>query len=498
MQFSYEEQCRSFLESLWRESDLDGVFGELADLIPPDGEEGASPKVAMIKSLLGEEGASPEVAQLEAIQPPMREEGASPKVAMIKSLMEEEGASPKAGQKVANWSVEILAHTITVLKRSQHGDDLAGQLLQLAEQLQNGTLNKRAGVMRLCEVALQQRDGCLEASYVLQCILRRNQSDCLNAAMAFLDVAKAFDTVSCDTIIRAAAAHGAAPELQRYLRVLYTSSRLLHGNEVLECHRGVRQGDLLSPLFFIMVMDEVVAATVPNRGGGCVFVAMRLALSAKLVALQQSLSAAGMSLNASKCRAITVQKLGKQKCVVLVPQAYPLQGGKVSPVAVTDEIRYLGLRFKWKGRCQVRSTAVLAGWSNEISRAPLKLQQRLDMVRDFGFPKMPHELVLGNAHRNTLRQMDKMVRSKVREWMRYPKDVSLPFFYTSRGLGGLGLLSWSILVPFSQRAKFGRLCSSPSSLVRGLLESAACNVDIRSAHVPVRLMGTVMEDKKAV
>ncbi|CAH8569924.1 unnamed protein product [Dicrocoelium dendriticum] len=53
-------------------------------------------------------------------------------------------------------------------------------------------------------------------------------------------------------------------------------------------------------------------------------------------------------------------------------------------------------------------------------------------------------------------------------------------------------------VTFGGRAKFGRLCSSPSSLVRELLESEACKVDIGSANVPVRLMGTVVKDKKAV
>ncbi|CAH8569943.1 unnamed protein product [Dicrocoelium dendriticum] len=119
MQFSYEEQYRSFLEGLWRESDPHGVFGELVGLIPPDGEEGASPKVAL---------------------------------EMIKSPMGAEVASPKAGLKVANWSVEILTHSITELKHFSYWDDLAGQL---AEKLQNGTLHKSAGVVRLCEITEQ-------------------------------------------------------------------------------------------------------------------------------------------------------------------------------------------------------------------------------------------------------------------------------------------------------------------------------------------------------
>ncbi|CAH8523821.1 unnamed protein product [Dicrocoelium dendriticum] len=121
-QFSYDEQYRSFLEGLRRDFDPDGVFGELIDLIPPDGEEGASPKLT-----------------LEA----------------IKSPMGKDGASPKAVLKDTKWSIEILAHIITELKRFSHGDDLAGQLLQLAEQLQDGTLTKSAGMVRLCEITEQ-------------------------------------------------------------------------------------------------------------------------------------------------------------------------------------------------------------------------------------------------------------------------------------------------------------------------------------------------------
>ncbi|CAI2737972.1 unnamed protein product [Dicrocoelium dendriticum] len=100
LQFSYEEQYRSFLEGLRRDFDPDGVFDELVDLVPSDGEEGASHKLT-----------------LEAIKSPLKEDG----------------ASPKAGLKDAKWSIEILAHIITELKRFSHGDDLAGQL---AEQLQ--------------------------------------------------------------------------------------------------------------------------------------------------------------------------------------------------------------------------------------------------------------------------------------------------------------------------------------------------------------------------
>ncbi|CAH8561465.1 unnamed protein product [Dicrocoelium dendriticum] len=224
----------------------------------------------------------------------MVEVGASANVVLeaINSKMGEERAYPKVGLNVAKWSIVILVHSITALKRFLHGDDLAGQLLQLAEQLQLVTFQKRAG--------------CLEASCVLRGIVRMTQSNCLNAALAFLDFAKPFDTVSINTIIRVAAAHGDPPELQHSLRALYTSSKLLLDDEVSDCHRGVRQGDQLFPLFFIMV--STIAATLPDRGAtiweeiGALAYAHNLvlfafsqeALSVKLRALQHTLSATGV------------------------------------------------------------------------------------------------------------------------------------------------------------------------------------------------------------
>ncbi|CAH8508050.1 unnamed protein product [Dicrocoelium dendriticum] len=47
LRFSYDEQFRSFLENPWCDSDPAGVFGELVDLIPPNGEEAASSKLAL-------------------------------------------------------------------------------------------------------------------------------------------------------------------------------------------------------------------------------------------------------------------------------------------------------------------------------------------------------------------------------------------------------------------------------------------------------------------
>ncbi len=61
-----------------------------------------------------------------------------------------------------------------------------------------------------------QRDGCLEASMLLQALLRGTHDGGTPITMLFLDIAKAFDTVSHDTILEAARSAGAPEPLVNY------------------------------------------------------------------------------------------------------------------------------------------------------------------------------------------------------------------------------------------------------------------------------------------
>lgn len=47
----------------------------------------------------------------------------------------------------------------------------------------------------------------------------------------------------------------------------------------------------------------------------------------------------------------------------------------------------------------------------EVTAAPLKLYQRLELLKSFIIPKLTHELVLGTAHSKTLVRMDRLVQA---------------------------------------------------------------------------------------
>ncbi|KER18835.1 hypothetical protein T265_12136 [Opisthorchis viverrini] len=85
-----------------------------------------------------------------------------------------------------------------------------------------------------------------------------------------------------------------------------------------------------------------------------------------------------------------------------------------------------------------------------ISKAPLKPYQMLEILKEFATSRLQYELVLGSAHRNTLKALDVAARHAVRAWLRLPKDTPLGLFYAKVKDGGLGLTSFATTIPLLQ------------------------------------------------
>ncbi|KAL7060523.1 hypothetical protein AAHC03_09131 [Spirometra sp. Aus1] len=128
----------------------------------------------------------------------------------------------------------------------------------------------------------------------------------------------------------------------------------------------------------------------------------------------------------------------------------------------------------------------------EITRAPLKPQQRLTLLKRHCVPKLLHQLVLGAVHRYTLKRLDAQVRQAVRKWLKLPADTSISFLHAAIRDGGFGVPCLTALVSLAKRRRLDT--KEPAVRVAAAVPSAFPGM--RIAVQPVRMGQSVLASKK--
>jgi len=129
----------------------------------------------------------------------------------------------------------------------------------------------------------------------------------------------------------------------------------------------------------------------------------------------------------------------------------------------------LGIDFRPAGPRKVGSN--ISTFLSQLSRAPLKPQQRLKIIRCFFLPRLYLSLVLGRATLGKLRALDIQTRAAVRGLLRLPKDVPTAFFHAPVSSGGLGIPALATTVPGLLFQRLRSLESSIAPHVRAITHS---------------------------
>ena len=314
--------------------------------------------------------------------------------------------------------------------------------------------------LKYTQKGFRKGDRIAQHVFTLQAIIDEAKRERRSLNLVFLDVRKAFDLVSHDTIVLAMRRLGCPGPFLSYIQDLYlcSSTVIEHNGErsaPIFTRRGVKQGDPLLPFIFNAVMDWAFSSLDDHMGfsfGGlrvnnlgyaddvALLSDMRAGLRSQLGKFESHLLKGGLTISAgtegkSSSLSIVVDGEAKRWVVDQTPFLATNEGVIPSP----GEYRYLGIMLG-VGGAKIRDSLqneLLQSLKN-ITRAPLKPHQRMVILKNFLMPKYLHELVLAPVGDGWLNWRDTTIRANLRQWLKLPKDTPRAFFHTGTGDGGLG------------------------------------------------------------
>ena len=311
-------------------------------------------------------------------------------------------------------------------------------------------------------------DGVGSHSWTVNTIIKMCKQSLVNARVTFVDIKKAFDSVSHQTLLAAATRMGTPPILLRYIHHLHQDSTVFikgHSStsDPIKVERGVRQGDPMSPILFNAVMDWVLSGLDKKIGINIKGTEHRLSHLAyaddlvlfsstdqgarqQLNLLQENLALAGLQINAAKSATLSIVAQGKRKRYYVDNRPFLMLGRcDIPALSSSQHYKYLGTELGARNAPLNIAQTILEGL-RAIGKAPLTPQQSLYFLKSHLIPSQVHKMSFNQIPATELLAADNHIRQFVRRWMHLPGDSPSSFLGATLSDGGLGvrsLLQWA-------------------------------------------------------
>ena len=284
--------------------------------------------------------------------------------------------------------------------------------------------------LSLHQKAFRRGDGIADSVWFMQTVIKHHQDSLCPLNIAFMDVKKAFDSVSHQSILVATAGLGIPLPFLGYLCELYGDAwtRLRIATELSEpikLGQGVRKGDPMSVHLFNAVIDLSLAGLGQELGmeiGGVKVNHNAFADDIALIArsstglqaladdLDRELTLCGLELCTSlqgKSASIRLDIDGRAKKWIVYPYPYLRVCRELVPTLTVNQVyKYLVVNISPQSTKVTVAEVLKQGLSN-ISKAPLKPQQTRYIASCLLVPKLLHQLTFTPSSSKCLRWLDR-------------------------------------------------------------------------------------------
>ena len=337
--------------------------------------------------------------------------------------------------------------------------------------------------------AFRAVDGVAANLTVLDCVISDSKTNHRDVNIGFVDLRKAFDSVSHASLLAELGNVGFPLILLQYLKHYYAHGTTSIGKHSMGIRRGVRQVDPLSPVLFNTLVDRALSGSSRIDAGyvlnGEVISSLAFADDVVLIAstkrgLEDSckafldrMRAFGPEANPAKCATLATVTDGKRKTFYVDPTPFLTVAWAVVPALnVQETYRYLGVMVGASAERHALGVE-LEGLLGNLEQAPLKPTPKVYTVIHHVCPRLMHMLVLGKFSREKLNRIDRKIRKFLREFFNFPKETPLAYFYAEADSGGMGIPCFTTLVPSLALSRFECLAKLEEPDVAAAVRSSA-------------------------
>ncbi|KAM7020649.1 mitochondrial enolase superfamily member 1 [Acridotheres tristis] len=334
--------------------------------------------------------------------------------------------------------------------------------------------------------------GCSENLKLLQTIIRSAKREHRPLGVVFVDIAKAFDTVSHQHIIHALQQRGVDPHIVGLVNNMYhnictyiTTKRNTHTDKM-QIRVGVKQGDPLSPLLFNLAMDPLLCKLEEKGKGyhreGNSITAMAFAdnlvllsdswedMKTNIKILETFCNLTGLRTQGEKCHGFYI-KPTKDSYTINDCAAWTINGTPLNMIDPGESEKYLGLQIDpWTGLAKSNLSTKLEFWLQRIDQAPLKPLQKTDILKTYTIPRLTYLADHSELKAGFLEALDQKIRTTVKDWLHLPSCTCDAILYSSTRDGGLGITKLAGLIPSVQARRLHRIAQSSDETMKKFLE----------------------------